>query len=285
MLWPCLGRSTGVESHLLHSGSLGSPKGVVGHSVLDHTHRIGFLSTTHPPNSLHPCYYSFFLLVSAYHCLFFFCSPQTILFPHPPTHYRAVKTFEYAWKVFLEIRSRVGGGMRSRKQQKQQHQRWPHDPGTEHCKRMGYRSEDFPTQVASIPSHFCMPHPFLSGTGKPAFSLPRCPVSALSLVNGFQVPKNCQVRTVVALELRISSSQLASPGHAPIQSHAPRTWADPPTLTTPFSPSPAHLLPELWWAMAPCSCPFSVSFAYMESIFLLSVISYVFVKWPEGGFR
>lgn len=112
-----------------------------------------------------------------------------------------METFEYAWKVFLEVGSWVRGAMGSRKQQKQQHQRWPHDPGTGRCKRMGCRSETFPTQVASIPSRFCTPRPFLSGTGKPTFSLPRCPVSVLSLVNGLQVPKNCQVRTVVALEL------------------------------------------------------------------------------------
>lgn len=83
MLWPCLGRYIGVESNLLHSGSLGSPKGVVGHSVLDHTHQIGFLSTTHLPNPLHPRYYSFFLLVSAYHCLFSFCRSPNNSLPTP----------------------------------------------------------------------------------------------------------------------------------------------------------------------------------------------------------
>lgn len=211
MLWPCLGRHMGVEKRV----SRESEGCGWGHPVVDRTHRTGFLSLTHPilcilANIL------FFLSVSA--CCFLFplsAGAQTPLFPHPPTHNRAVETFEYAWKVFLEVSSWVGGAVGSRKQQKQQHQRWPHDSGTGRCKRTGSRSEAFPTQGASIPSRFCTPLPFLSGTGKPTFSLPRCPVSALSLVNGLQVPKNCQVRTVVTLELRVSSSQFASPGHAP----------------------------------------------------------------------
>lgn len=168
----------------------------------------------------HPILYIFTKVLSSYPSLptpasFPFCRSPNSSLPTPTTHYRAVETFEYTWKVFLEVGSWVGGAMGSRKQQKQQHQWWPHDPGTGPCKRTGCWSEAFPTQVASIPSRFCTPRPFLSGTGKTAFSLPRCPVSAFSLVNGLQVPKNCQVRTVVTLELRISSSQLASPGHAP----------------------------------------------------------------------
>lgn len=201
-------------------------------SVVDHIHPTGFLY--HSPTQISASWPIFFLPISL--CLllpfFFYLSAgsQTPLFPHPPTHYRAVETFEYSWKVFLEVGSWVGGAMGSRKQQKQQHQRWPHDPGTGRCKRMGCRSETFPTQVASIPSRFCTPRPFLCSIGKPAFSLPRCPVSALSLVNGLQVPQE------------LSGVDSCGSGTESLLESACKSWPRPASRATPLEHELTHLL-------------------------------------------
>lgn len=233
MLWPCLGRHRGVESNLLYSGSLGSPKGVVGYLVGSRPHSSNWL----PLPLTHPNLCILANILSSYQSLpaaafFFYLSagPQTPLFPHPPTHYRAVETFEYSWKVFLEVGSWVGGAMGSRKQQKQQHQRWPHDPGTGRCKRMGCRSETFPTQVASIPSRFCTPRPFLCSIGKPAFSLPRCPVSALSLVNGLQVPQE------------LSGVDSCGSGTESLLESACKSWPRPASRATPLEHELTYLL-------------------------------------------
>lgn len=154
MLWPCLGRHMGEERNLFIAGLLGVQRRLLGfRSVVDQIHRTGFLSATHSPNSLHPGQYSFFLSVSACCCLFPFLQVPKLLSSH--THqpiYRAMETFEYAWKVFLEVGSWVGGAMGSREQQKQQHQRWPHDSGTGRCKRrLSVRDLPYPGGFYSLP--------------------------------------------------------------------------------------------------------------------------------------
>ena len=206
----------GMDSNPLHSGSLGSPKGVLGHPVVEHTHRTDFLSNTHPPNSLHPRQYSFFLLVSAYRCLFPFLQVPKLLSSqtHQPTtgrwkpsstlgkfSWRSAAGWGAPWAAGSSRNSSSSGGHMTLEQ------------GTAKGWAVGQRTS-LPRWLLFPPASARHVHSSLVLGSLPShFRGALCQPSAWSTVS--RSPRTVRCRSVVALELRISSSQFASPGHAP----------------------------------------------------------------------
>lgn len=217
MLWPCLGRHRGVESNLLYSGSLGSPKGVVGHLVGSRPHSSNWLPLplTHPilcnPANILSSYQSLpaaaFLTFLQVPKLLSSHTHQPITGPWKPSNtvgkfsWRSAAGWGAPWAAGSSRNSSTNGGHMTLGQgaakgwavgQRPSLPRWLLFPPT------SARHVHSSVVLGSPPSHF-----------RGAL----CQPSAWSTVS--RSSKNCQVWTVVALELRVSSSQLASPGHAP----------------------------------------------------------------------
>lgn len=129
------------------------------------------------------------------------------------------------------------GAIGSRKQQKQQHQWWPHDSGTGRCKRMGLsvRGPPCPAVLYSLLLMHAKPTHLWSWKAR----LLTSEVPCVSPQPGQRSPALQELSSADSCvpawfwnywSPRASSQVLATPL---AQSHAPYTWTEPPILTTP----------------------------------------------------